>query len=47
MKNNQSNERIMKVDEEFYYLGKPASNFWSSDKNLKFYDFRCNWTSNK
>ena len=37
----------MRVDKEMYDLGKRAPNFLSSDKNLKFYEFRCNWTSNR
>ena len=36
--------RIMRVDREIYNSGKRLPHFWSSDKDLKFYEMRCNWT---
>lgn len=36
--------RIMRVDREIYNSGKRLPQFWSSDKDLKFYEIRCNWT---
>lgn len=38
--------KIMRVDKDIYVSGKRLPNFWSSDKNLKFYGFKCNWTLN-
>lgn len=34
--------QIMRVDRETYKLGKRAPHFWSSNKELKFYEIRCN-----
>ena len=39
--------QIMRVDRETYKLGKRSSHFWSSNKELKFYDIRCNWGVNR
>lgn len=38
---------IMMVDRDTYISGKREPHFWSNDKTLKFYDFRCNWTANQ
>lgn len=38
---------IMMVDRDTYLSGKRMPCFWSSDKTLEFYDFRCNWTTNQ
>ena len=39
--------QIMRVDRESYKLGKRSSHFWSSNKELKFYEIRCNWGVNR
>lgn len=39
--------QIMRVDRETYKLGKRVPHFWSSNKELKFYEIRCNWGINR
>ena len=39
--------KIMRVDRETYNLGKRLPHFWSSNKELKFYEIRCNWGINR
>lgn len=42
-----TNPQIMRVDRKAYNLGERAPHFWSSNRELKFYEFRCNWTVNR
>lgn len=38
--------QIMKVDEKLYNSGRREPFFWPTNKNLNFYEIRCNWGLN-